>query len=39
MKKEVLFNKKGREILKDELKSEKFERVTASFYRYYLNDF
>ena len=35
MKKEVLYNKKGRGILEDELMSEKFERVTASFYRYY----
>ena len=34
-KKEILFNKKGREILKKELKEEPFERITASFYKYF----
>lgn len=35
MKKEILFNKKGKEILKQELHAEPFERVTASFYKYF----
>ena len=34
-KKEILFNKKGREILKKELQEEPFERITASFYKYF----
>ncbi len=34
MKKEVLYNKKSREILMAELQAEPFERITCSFYRY-----
>ena len=34
-KKEVLFNKKGRTILKQELMAEPFERKTVSFYKYF----
>jgi len=34
MKKEVLYNKKSREILTAELGQEPFERITCSFYRY-----
>ncbi len=35
MKKDALFNKKGKEILKLELDAEPFNRVTASFYKYF----
>ena len=34
MKKEVLYNKKSRELLLKELEQEPFERITCSFYRY-----
>ena len=34
MKNEVLYNKKSRELLMDELRQEAFERITCSFYRY-----
>ena len=34
MKKEILYNKKSREILTAELEAENFERITCSFYRY-----
>ena len=34
MKKEVLYNKKSRELLMAELQAESFERITCSFYRY-----
>ena len=34
MKKEVLYNKKSRELLTEELRQEPFERLTCSFYRY-----
>ena len=34
MIKEVLYNKKDRVLLKKELKSESFKRITCSFYRY-----
>ena len=37
-KKEQLFNKKGRDILKKELQEENFERITASFYKYFSCD-
>jgi len=37
-KKEVLFNKKGRDILKKELSAEPFERTTISFYKYFQCD-
>tara|TARA_B100000427_G_scaffold324240_1_gene329059 strand:- start:94 stop:1140 length:1047 start_codon:yes stop_codon:yes gene_type:complete len=37
-KKEKLFNKKGRDILKKELQEENFERITASFYKYFSCD-
>ena len=35
MKKNKLFNKINREDLKQELKAESFERITASFYKYF----
>ncbi len=34
MKKQVLYNKKSRELLMAELRAEPFERITCSFYRY-----
>ena len=34
MKKEILYNKKSREILLKELQEESFKRITGSFYRY-----
>ena len=34
MKKEILYNKKSREILLKELQEESFNRITCSFYRY-----
>ena len=34
-KKEVLFNKKGQDILKKQLVAEPFERITVSFYKYF----
>ena len=34
MKKEVLYNKKSRDLLLKELEQEPFERITCSFYRY-----
>ena len=34
MKKEILYNKKSREILLKELEKESFKRITGSFYRY-----
>ena len=34
MKKEVLYNKKSRELLLKELQQESFKRITCSFYRY-----
>lgn len=34
MNKEILFNKKDRKLLKEELLAEPFNRVTCSFYRY-----
>ena len=34
MKKEILYNKKSREILLKELEEESFKRITGSFYRY-----
>ena len=34
MKKEILYNKKSREILLKELQEETFNRITCSFYRY-----
>ena len=34
MKKEVLYNKKSRDLLTEELRQEPFERLTCSFYRY-----
>ncbi|MBT5440752.1 MAG: rhodanese-related sulfurtransferase [Candidatus Marinimicrobia bacterium] len=34
MKKEILYNKKSREILLKELQNESFKRITCSFYRY-----
>ncbi|MBN4081042.1 rhodanese-related sulfurtransferase [Caldithrix abyssi] len=34
MQKEVLYNKKSRELLLEELKKEPFKRITCSFYRY-----
>jgi UPF0176 protein len=35
VKKDALFNKKGKEILKLELDAEPFNRMTASFYKYF----
>jgi len=35
MKKNNLFNKIGRDILKKELAAESFDRITASFYMYH----
>ena len=34
MVKKRLYNKINKSVLKDSLKSEKFKRVTASFYKY-----
>jgi UPF0176 protein len=34
MKKEILYNKKSRELLLKELQEESFKRITGSFYRY-----
>ena len=34
MNKDILYNKKDRKLLKEELLAESFSRITCSFYRY-----